>query len=127
MKVEHEGNIASNAAINVIGSSQNINVTINTDNLSNKCEENISNKGEQDNDDISAKSFKSKRSEGLVDTASMKSLIIDNNYYHDSTEKSGRNNKNILFVDHSEAHSVKSAKNYKKEGNAKSNYYYNNQ
>lgn len=33
------------------------------DNISNKCnEENISNKGEQDNDDISAKSFKSKRS-----------------------------------------------------------------
>lgn len=45
------------------------------DNLSNKCEDDRSNAN--DNDDMSSKSYKSKRSEGLVDTASMKSLIID--------------------------------------------------
>ncbi len=45
------------------------------DNLSNKCEDDRSN--HCDNDDISNKSYTSKRSEGLVDTASMKSLIID--------------------------------------------------
>lgn len=45
------------------------------DNISNKCEDDRSNV--YDNDDMSSKSYKSKRSEGLVDTASMKSLIID--------------------------------------------------
>ena len=45
------------------------------DNLSNKCEDDRSN--QCDNDDMSSKSYKCKRSEGLDDTASMKSLIID--------------------------------------------------
>ena len=92
------------------------------DNISNKCnEENISNKGEQDNDDISAKSFKSKRSEGLVDTASMKSLIIGSNHEH--YDKETGNRKNILFVDQSKAHSVRETK--KNEEHGRSTYYYN--
>ena len=82
------------------------------DNLSNKCEDNISNKGDGDDGDISAKSFKSKRSEGLVNTSSMKSLIIDEN----------RRKNNKIFFDHTEAQSVRSVKNKNKY---QSNYYYN--
>lgn len=66
-----------------------------------------------DKDDISNKSnksFKSKRSEGLMDTQSMKSLIID--------EKK-RSNK--IFFDSTEAQSVKSVKNHKLK------YHYYNQ
>jgi len=60
------------------------------DNLSNKCEDDRSNIC--DNDDISNKSYQSKRSEGLVDTASMKSLIIDES----------RKRQNKVFFDHTE-------------------------
>lgn len=60
------------------------------DNLSNKCEDDRSN--QCDNDDISNKSYQSKRSEGLVDTASMKSLIIDES----------RKRQNKVFFDHTE-------------------------
>ena len=70
------------------------------DNLSNKCQDDRSN--QCDNDDMSSKSFKSKRSEGLVDTASMKSLIIDQS----------RKRQNKVFFDHTEeAQSVRSVKN----------------
>jgi hypothetical protein len=69
------------------------------DNLSNKCEDDRSNKC--DNDDISNKSYKSKRSEGLVDTSSMKSLI-----------NQSRKRQNKVFFDNSEeAQSVRSVKN----------------
>jgi hypothetical protein len=72
------------------------------DNISNKCEDDRSN--QCDNDDISNKSYKSKRSEGLVDTASMKSLIIDES----------RKRQNKVFFDHTEeAQSVRSVKNKK--------------
>ncbi len=72
------------------------------DNLSNKAEDDVVSKC--DKDDISQKShksFKSKRSENLMDTQSMKSLIID--------EKK-RSNK--IFFDSTEAQSVKSVKNH---------------
>lgn len=53
--------------------------------MSNKC----------DNDNISNKSFKSKRSEGLVDTSSMKSLKIDEKpkIFFDLEAKSARSMK----------------------------------
>ena len=63
------------------------------DNLSNKCDDSMSNKC--DNDNISNKSFKSKRSEGLVDTSSMKSLKIDEKpkVFFDLEAKSARSMK----------------------------------
>jgi hypothetical protein len=61
------------------------------DNSSNICEDDRSNK--EVNDDVSSKkSYKSKRSEGLVDTASMKSLTIDES----------RKRQNKVFYDHTE-------------------------
>ena len=65
-----------------------------------------------DKDDISNKSkesFKSKRSEGLVDTQSMRSLIIDD-----------KKRANKIFFDNSEAQSVKSVKN---QNHIKYHYY----
>ena len=66
------------------------------DNSSNICQDDRSSKGV--NDDVSSKkSYKSKRSEGLVDTASMKSLKIDES----------RKRQNKVFLDYSqEAQSV---------------------
>ncbi len=46
------------------------------DNISNKCE-NMSNKGDHDDGESSAKSFGSKRSDRFLDASSMKSLNID--------------------------------------------------
>jgi len=66
------------------------------DNLSNKCDDNVSNKC--DNDDISNKSYKSKRSEGLVDTSSMKSLKIEDKptVFFDLEAKSVRSMKSEI-------------------------------
>ena len=62
------------------------------DNSSNICEDDRSEK-EGVNDDVSSKkSYKSKRSEGLVDTASMKSLTIDES----------RRRQNKVYLDHTE-------------------------
>ena len=73
------------------------------DNISNKCEDDRSNK--YDNDDVSSKSFKSKRSEGLVDTASMKSLVME----------ASRKRQNKVFFDRTEeAQSVRSVKHQAK-------------
>lgn len=58
--------------------------------MSNKC----------DNDNISNKSFKSKRSEGLVDTSSMKSLKIDEKpkIFFDLEAKSARSMKSEIMT-----------------------------
>lgn len=71
------------------------NVSVN-DNLSNKCDDNVSNKCE--NDDMSNKSYKSKRSEGLVDTSSMKSLKIEDkpSVFYDLEAKSVRSMKSEI-------------------------------
>ncbi len=86
------------------------------DNISNKCEDDRSNKCDNDDDVSSKKSYKSKRSEGLVDTASMKSLTID-----ESTRK--RQNK-VFFDRPEEAQSVRSGCPKKQNKNF---YYYNQQ
>ena len=62
------------------------------DNSSNICEDDRSYK--EVNDDVSSKkSFKSKRSEGLVETASMKSEVMD---------ESRKRQKNKVFYDRTE-------------------------
>lgn len=50
--------------------------SLQADNISNKCE-NMSNKGDHDDGESSAKSFGSKRSDRFLDASSMKSLNID--------------------------------------------------
>ena len=77
------------------------------DNISNKCEDDRSHH-HLDNDDVSSKSFKSKRSEGLVDTASMKSLVME--------ESRKRHNK-VFFDRTEEAQSVRSVKGQAKYRN----------
>lgn len=83
------------------------------DNLSNQCEQNLSNKGEgEQEDDMSAKSFGSKRSEQLVDASSMKSLIIEQSgHKRDYPNLSVHKRRNILVMEQTEVQSVHSGSN----------------
>ena len=94
--------------------------------MSNKCEQNMSNKGDHDDGESSAKSFGSKRSDRFPDASSMKSLNIDT-LHNDQSKKDDKNahgKKNIFYFDHSEAQSVREAAQ-NQDAQTRSNYYYN--
>lgn len=92
------------------------------DTISNKWE-NISNKGEHDDGESSAKSFGSKRSDRLMDASSMKSLNI-NTLHTEEANKQDKSKKNIFVFDRSEAQSVKDVQINGREP-MKSIHYYN--
>lgn len=87
----------------------------------------MSNKGDHDDGESSAKSFGSKRSDRFLDASSMKSLNIDTLHNDNETKKEEKNahgKKNIFVFDHSEAQSVRSAVQ-NQDIQTRSNYYYN--